>query len=104
MNQALKETLFDLQQFGKAKICQNKKCGKEFIPRNKQQRKYCCENCKKVALRRKNEEKIKIQFQFIQHNNVPIPENLTGKDKKAVELYIKKNFGLGRIAREIGRK
>jgi|GEM_PF-4655959 len=93
--------LFDLQQFSKAIICQNKKCGKEFIPRNKQQRKFCCEDCKKVFFRRNGYEKTKARFQQIQHAEVPLPKNLSEKDKKAVKLYTKNKWGLGRIARQL---
>lgn len=96
MNEALARKLFKLQPCCTMKAC--KKCGQEFSPRQKAQV-FCCPKCKRAFFHRKTDEAIKARFEFIQHNNVPLPQNLSEQDKEAVELYTKRNYGIRAIAR-----
>jgi|ERR1035438_1933540 endogenous inhibitor of DNA gyrase (YacG/DUF329 family) len=73
------ETLFDLREFSEKRACAT--CGKEFSPSQKPQR-FCCSKCKRVFFQRKEAARIKARFEFIQNNQVPLPENLSDMDKK----------------------
>jgi predicted RNA-binding Zn-ribbon protein involved in translation (DUF1610 family) len=95
------ETLFDLHEFSQKRICANGTCGKEFLPAHKPQR-FCCPKCKRVFFQRKEAARIKARFEFIQNNQVPLPENLSEMDKEAVKLHTdptrKKRLGIRAIA------
>jgi len=90
------DTLFDLQQCSNRKACKN--CGQEFLPQQKRQV-FCCPKCKRTFFHRKTDQEIQARFELIQHTDVPLPENLSDKDKEAVELYTKRNYGIRAIAR-----
>jgi predicted RNA-binding Zn-ribbon protein involved in translation (DUF1610 family) len=92
------ETLFDLRELSEKRACAT--CGKEFLPSQKPQR-FCCPKCKRVFFQRKEAARIKARFEFIQHNQVPLPENISQIDKEALELYTdpKRNYGIRAIAR-----
>jgi predicted RNA-binding Zn-ribbon protein involved in translation (DUF1610 family) len=96
------ETLFDLREFTEKRVCAT--CGKEFLPSQKPQR-FCCPKCKRVFFQRKEAARIKARFEFIQNNQVPLPENLSEADKEAVELYLdtKRKYGIRAIAHWQGR-
>ena len=96
------ETLFDLHEFSQKRICAT--CGKEFLPKQKPQ-KFCRPKCKREFFQRKEAARIKAKFEFIQNNQVPIPENLSEADREAVKLYLdtKRKYGIRAIAHWQGR-
>ena len=98
------ETLFDLNEIGEKRICANTTCGKEFLPAQKKQR-FCCPKCKRQFFQRKEDARIKARFEFIQHNDVPLPQDLNEEDRQAVELYLDttRKYGIRAIAHWQGR-